>query len=160
MKILFTTGSMNKGGAERVVANLSNFLSKDNEVAIAISINGTSEYELDKKIKFYTLDKESVSENIILKNIKRIIELNKIIKEYKPDIIISFLPEPSYRVLFLRIFNKVPVIVSVRNDPKIEYKSKASKMIMKLLKYQLSYNLKILINYLVLLKVQWIKINI
>lgn len=134
MKILFCIGSMNKGGAERVIANLANFLIKENEVGIAITINDTPKYELNKDIKFFTLDKKiECSNNIIFRNIKRIKSLKNIIATFNPNIIISFLPEPSYRVLLLRRLNKIPVIVSVRNDPKIEYKSKLSKLIMKLL---------------------------
>jgi len=61
-------------------------------------------------------------------------KLKKYIKNINPDVIVSFLPEPSYRVLFLKIFNrKLKVIVSVRNDPKIEYKSKLNNSIMNIL---------------------------
>ena len=133
MRILFCIGCMNKGGAERVIANLANYFSNQNEVAIAITIKDTSKYELDKNISFYTLDQEKNVNTIIIKNIKRINKLNSIINEFKPDIIVSFLPEPSYRVLTLRILKKIPVIVSVRNDPKIEYKSFINKIMMKIL---------------------------
>lgn len=133
MKILFTTGCMNEGGAERVVANLANAFAKDNEVSIVITINDTSKYELNSDILFYSLDEDKVPKNIVLKNVKRMKKFKKIIKCFKPDIIVSFLPEPSYRALLLSFFNKIPVIVSVRNDPKVEYKSLKDKILMRLL---------------------------
>lgn len=133
MKILFTTGCMNEGGAERVVANLANAFAKDNEVSIVITINDTSKYELNSDILFYSLDEDKVPKNIVLKNVKRMKNFKKIIKCFKPDIIVSFLPEPSYRALLLSFFNKIPVIVSVRNDPKVEYKSLKDKILMRLL---------------------------
>lgn len=134
MKILFCLGSMTKGGAERVVANLSNWLIKKHNVAIVVTPPDKSLYELDSDISFMTLDYvNDKKDNIIFRNIKRIKRLNKYIKDFDPDIILSFLPEPSYRVLFLKPFNKKKVIVSVRNDPKIEYKSLFNKMIMKIL---------------------------
>lgn len=135
MKILFSIGSMNKGGAERVVANLSNYMSKSNDVGIVMSVNDTPKYELNKKINLYTLDNNVENrQNKIEKNIRRLKRLNEIIKEYNPDIIVSFLPEPSYRVLLLKVFNsKIPIIVSVRNDPKVEYKNIFSKILMKIL---------------------------
>lgn len=133
MRILFTTGCMNKGGAERVVANLANAFAKDNDVSIVITINDAPKYDLNKKIILASLDEGIVGHNLIKKNIKRIKNLKRFIRNFKPDIIVSFLPEPSYRVLFLSMFNKIPVIVSVRNDPKIEYKSFKSRLIMKLL---------------------------
>lgn len=135
MKILFTLGTLKKGGAERVITNLSNYLVKNNnEVIITTTIKGKTFYELNKKIKLYGLDDEKISLNFIMKNKKRLTELKKILKDEKPDIIVSFLPEPSYRVLFLKIFNRqLKVIVSVRNDPKVEYKSKINRLVMKML---------------------------
>lgn len=134
MRILFNIGSLKKGGAERVTANLANFFIHNNDVAIVTSIKCNSFYKLNENINVYALDKEKQYKNVILKNINRLRELSKLIKDYKPDIIISFLPHPSYRVLFLKLFNKnLKVIVSVRNDPKIEYKSKVNSVIMNIL---------------------------
>lgn len=134
MKILFNIGCLNKGGAERVVANLSNFLVDNNEVSIVTTIRDKILYNLNTEINLYTLDGENPTRNILGKNIKRLKKLSKIVKEVQPDLIVSFLPEPSYRILFLKFFNRNwKVIVSVRNDPKIEYKSKFNKYIMKIL---------------------------
>lgn len=132
MNIVFCLGSMGKGGAERVVSNLSNYLAeKGNNISIITTVLGNCEYEIDKSIKLYSLDEKNKSKNFITKNIKRLRNLKMLIKEISPDVIVSFLPEPSYRVLILRKFLKIPTIVSVRNDPKIEYKSKISKIFMK-----------------------------
>lgn len=135
MKLMFCIGEMKKGGAERVVANLSNYLIKHNEeVNIITTIKGKSFYELDKKINLDGLDDDKLHKNFIIKNKKRLKKLKAILKNKKPDIIVSFLPEPSYRILFLKIFNrKLRVIVSVRNDPKVEYKSKINRLVMKML---------------------------
>lgn len=134
MKILFCIGNLSKGGAERVVANLCNYLIKEDETTIVTTKGKKSEYNLDERIKINCLENEEANKNFILKNIERIKKLQKIVKNENPDIIISFLPEPSYRILFLKIFNhKLKVIVSVRNDPKVEYKSILSKCVMKIL---------------------------
>lgn len=134
MRILFCIGNLLKGGAERVAANLCNYLISENAVTIVLTQNKKSVYEIDKKIEMEYLDEGQKYNNFILKNFTRINKLIHIIKEKKPDIIISFLPEPSYRVLFLKLFNpRLKVIVSVRNDPRVEYKSKISKFIMKIL---------------------------
>ena len=133
MKILFCLGSLNRGGAERVVSNLANYFIKYNEVSIVITSPDVPQYELDKNIIVYHLDKKRESNNIIYKNLKRIYKLNKIVRKDKPDIIISFLPEPSYRVLLLKKIRKIPVIVSVRNDPNVEYNSKINNLVMKIL---------------------------
>lgn len=134
MKIVFNLGSLEKGGAERVASNLCNYLVKSNDVSIMTSIKGDSYYKLNKNIKLYNLDQGKPEKCFLKKNISRLKKMNYLIKMIKPDIIISFLPEPSYRILFLKIFNrKLRIIVSVRNDPKVEYKSLINRLIMKLL---------------------------
>ena len=95
MKILFCLGSLNKGGAERVVTNLANYFIKNNEVSIVITSSDLPQYELDEKIVINHLDESRKKNNIICRNLKRISKLDNIIKKMKPDVIISFLPEPS-----------------------------------------------------------------
>lgn len=128
MKILFCIGSLEKGGAERVISNLANSLCEKNEITIVTTIDKI-EYKINKKIRNYSLENENEKSN----RINRIIKLYNIINKEKPDIIISFLPEPSYRVLLLRKIIKIPIIVSVRNDPQSEYQGLKRKILMKLL---------------------------
>ena len=132
MNIMFNISSLAKGGAERVVANLSNAFIEENDVEILVNTKKDIAYELQPKIKVLELDKKR-DNNVILRNIKRLILTQKYIKEIKPDIIISFLPMPSYRVLMLRNINKIPIIISDRNDPKEEYKTFINKILMKTL---------------------------
>lgn len=133
MKILFCLGSMKKGGAERVAANLCNKLIDSNDVLMVLTSSVDSDYELNKKINIEMLDKKQKSNNILVRTINRIKELRKITKNYKPDIIISFLPEPTLRVLIANFFNSNKILISVRNDPKIEYNNLFKKLIAKTL---------------------------
>lgn len=133
MKILFYIGNLRKGGAERVVATLSNKLVEKNEVIIITTTNEKVEYSLDKSIKLFSLKNFDGNKNPLVKNIIYLKRLKDYIKEIDPDIILGFLPEPSYRLLILKPFIKSPVIISDRNDPKIEYASLKSRTIMKFL---------------------------
>lgn len=133
MKILFYIGNLKKGGAERVVATLSNNLVKNNDVTIITTTDEKIEYNLDKNIKILNLKNFSGKKNLLSKNIIYLKRLNKFIKDINPDIILGFLPEPSYRLLILKPLIKAPVIISDRNDPKIEYHSLKNKIIMKYL---------------------------
>ena len=133
MKILFYIGNLRKGGAERVVATLSNKLVEKNEVIIIITTDEKVEYSLDKSIKLFSLKNFDGNKNPLVKNIIYLKRLKDYIKEIDPDIILGFLPEPSYRLLILKPFIKSPVIISDRNDPKIEYASLKSRTIMKFL---------------------------
>ena len=129
MKILFCLGSLQRGGAERVVANLSNYLSKENNVSIVTTVNKSVEYILDENIKIYTLDDKNIIKNRFIRNIKRRNKLKTIINQIKPDIIISFLPEPTFRLMSLKM--DIPRIISERNDPNTEYKSFTYYLLMK-----------------------------
>ncbi len=133
MKILFYTGAMGKGGAERVIANIANEFIKNNEVIIVTSTNEKSEYQLNPNIKFLTLDKNKAPQNFIVKNIKRLVSLKRIIRKNKPNICISFLPEPSYRLMAVNFFKRYKTIISIRNDPKVEYNTWFEKLLVKLL---------------------------
>lgn len=131
MKIMICIGQLCKGGAERVVSNLSNYLSNNNDVTLVIFRKTKIEYKIDNNVKVIELDEKEKTKFKIIRNINRFIKLNKIIKKGKYDITLSFLPKPSYIVLLLKKIRKNKVIVSVRNDPKIEYKSLLNKILMK-----------------------------
>lgn len=141
MKILFCINSLVKGGAERVVSNLANYFSNDNDVSIMTLTNYEIAYELRENINIINLDKKKKksyeNQNKLLKKIVkipkllyRVIKMRKELKKISADIIISFLPETSFLVL-LNKRKSDKIIVSVRNDPKIEYKSRIYNLIMK-----------------------------
>lgn len=133
MKILFCLGSMGNGGAERVVSNLSNYFIENNDVSIVVTKNEKPYYELNSKINYYMLDENSKSSNFLIRTIKRVSLLRKILKKIKPDIIISLLPEPTYRLMIAKSFLKIKTIISVRNDPNVEYNSFIKKLLVKFL---------------------------
>ena len=127
MKILFYIGSLEKGGAERVISNLANDFVRYNEVVLVTTANKI-EYPLNKDIEYYSLGYESKT-NII----QQLKKLKTIVEGEKPNVIVSFLTGANFRILLLRKFIDVPIIISVRNDPKEEYKKLKDKIFMKLL---------------------------
>ena len=143
MKILFNCLTMEKGGAERVIALFSNYFIYNNEVTILTLKKGEDAYDLDKKVKRVCVDKTSYQKDGSIKrlarkmSIRRLFGLRKIILAEGPDVIISFLPEPSLRLMFMKKFSprlrKIPTIVSIRNDPAREYRSKLLKFVIKVL---------------------------
>ena len=138
MKIMFLIGDLRKGGAERVIANLSNYLCDNNEVMILMTKTDRIEYYIDEKVKKIGIDDSKlVKNNVLVRNIKRIQKMKKIIFEKEPDIIISFLKEPTNRILILKKFYKrirrIPLMISIRNDPKIVFKTMIDKILLKTL---------------------------
>ena len=132
MKIMFNAYNLGKGGAERVISILSNSFIKKNIVEIIINDKSKTEYEIDSEVKIFELDTKKIK-NKLLRNIYREKETEKILNNEKPDIIISFLPAPSFRVLIANRKLKIPVIVSDRNNPKKEYSPLIKKILMKIL---------------------------
>jgi len=137
MRIMFNTMGLGKGGAERVINLLSNSFCLENDVMIVTNIKTVPEYNFDDRIIIKSLVKNS---NNFLRKFRRIsililLKLRKITLTYKPDVIISFLPEPSFRILLLKKLSKkikdIPIIVSVRNDPNREYNNQIFFYIMK-----------------------------
>ena len=47
--------------------------------------------------------------------------MRKVLLQEKPDVLISFCVKANYRAMMASIGTRIPVIVSVRNDPKIDY---------------------------------------
>lgn len=143
---MFFTLSLQGGGAERVIASLSNEMAKKNEVIIVTVHNSKDHYELDKSIKRICLDKKLRNDKSRIKNKlqkispRRVKELASIIGGESPDIVIAFLPLPSLYIMMTKHFSKkvrrIPVILSERADPKREYHNIIIFTIMKkLFKY-------------------------
>lgn len=128
MKILFCLGSIDKGGTQRVVSTLANYFSQENDITILTTSNKKSAYELEKNIKRISLDGNSKKNTL-----SRLLFMKKIFKTEEFDLILTFQPEPSFRILILKKIINAPIILSVRNDPKTEYKGLKRKIFMRLL---------------------------
>ncbi len=134
MRIMFCLGSMTKGGAERVVANLANDFIANDDVSIVVTSPDSSSYELNDGIIYKSLDNiNDKKTNIIFRTIRRIKRLKKTIKEINPDIIIALIAEPTLRVMLATYFHHIPTIISVRNDPKSEFGTVFKRILMRIL---------------------------
>lgn len=119
-RIVFHLNCLERGGAERVVANLSEqFALHDYEVYIATEWQGEEEYEINSRITrvHVGLTKKQEQDGRVHKFIDRIVNLRKFIKEVKPDIVIAFARKANYRALTATIGMKIPVVISVRTNP-------------------------------------------
>lgn len=134
MKILMFISQLERGGAERVISNLANYLSLDNDVTIAVLRKRKIEYEIKDSINIVNLEDENISKkNKIIKNIIRFKNLKKHLMKEKYDIALCFLPSSSFMMLALKRMMKLKVVVSVRNDPKNECKSLIYQFLMRTL---------------------------
>ena len=123
---MFYINKIDKGGAERVITNLSNYFCENNHVILVTTNKGDIKYPIDKQVKFLSLKSNKIIDKISKISIIKYFSLRNIIKKEKPDIVISFLPEAGFRIAALKRFSKymrnIPLIISIRNNPYVEYK--------------------------------------
>lgn len=116
MKILFTTGTLGGGGAERNITLLANELvKKDYEISILAIWGDELAYSLDERVNYVALNPKI--NNKIVKCLKQVFDIRQNVKKINPDLIISFLADVNAFVLLRTRFLKCKVIVAERNDP-------------------------------------------
>ncbi len=116
MNILFTVGTLQSGGAERVVSILANMLAeKGNEVEIVLNnYQSESAYFIKNNVKISNIH----SKKILGKNFFHYCyQLRKKIKYEKYDVVISFLWANNIKTIISSLGLKTPVIVSERINP-------------------------------------------
>lgn len=122
MKVAFYINTIAYGGAERVITNLASEMAARGHVCILVTTNNVDEeYKLHPNIKRYVLfDRKPTS--FIERNVKSIKNLNKILTDEVPDIMVTFMAEANFRGILAALGTKVKTLISVRNDPSREYK--------------------------------------
>lgn len=135
MKLLFYIGVNQYGGAERVIINLCNeFVKREYEVVLLLNLKGKVGYEIDGRVKQIILEeKVDLKRNKLMLHIGYIHEMIKVMKCEKPNVIVSFLPENNIRSILVGKVVKIPTIISVRVDPKMEGNSFGKKIARRLL---------------------------
>lgn len=133
MKILFYINALYHGGAERVITNVASMMAeRDHKCIMVLSYPINNEYHLNKKVeKVYLTNNQYKS--FIKRNIILTYRLRNQIKKYKPDIVVSFMAEPNFRICFSKFGLKVKVVLSVRNDPSKEYNGHILSFLAKIL---------------------------
>lgn len=123
-KILFHINSLGKGGAERVVSILSRCFAEDSYDVVVVTLwHAEEEYVLSGDVKRIDMEDlwEGKSMGRLEKAVRRFLDLRKILKKEKPDIVISFCNKANFRCAYAMLGMKTPLLTSVRNDPKTDY---------------------------------------
>lgn len=122
MKVMFHLNSMGKGGAERVVSILIDAMVKDNiDVVLTTLSVADEEYEIPQSVRRIVIDERITTNKRCILIAKRYTELRKIILSEKPNVVISFCNKANFRASLSMTGIKIPLIVSVRNDPDRDY---------------------------------------
>ena len=116
--------SMRKGGAERVIANLAQYLDeKGYHVVLVTTHKAEIEYEVPETVKriLSEPDECELQGGRIRNFLTRFRKLRRIWKEEKPDVIVSFIGKNNIMAILTSLGMGIPVAVSVRGEPGEEY---------------------------------------
>lgn len=137
MKCLFLITGMPMGGAERVMSTLANeFVSQGHQVRLITLKEAISAYKLDQSVEFIGGNAKAESHNRVIRFVQSFIAAikgtlfyRKQLKEYNPDIVLSFLTNTNLLAVINNYISrkKYPVIISERCDPR-----KRSKLLINL----------------------------
>ena len=117
MKVIFFINDLSKGGKERQFVEIVKFMHLNNKTKCCVVL-------LNDTIDFDDLSSLNISINVLGSRadskLKKLIHLNKIIKEFDPDVIHSFINICSLFSIFLKLINKPYKVIdnSVRSFQK------------------------------------------
>ncbi len=128
--VVFTCDSMVPGGAEKVIASISNELVKKGVNVFIVGVADfrglVSFYELNPKVKYVGLKSKNKKR---IPALKRLIKLRRLLVSFNPDVVISFLPNANIYTWLSLIGTKIPHIVSERNNPYVDPKSRITRFL-------------------------------
>ena len=116
--------SMRKGGAERVIANLAQYLDEKGYHVVLVTTHKVEiEYEVPETVKriLSEPDECELQGGRIRNFLTRFRKLRRIWKEEKPDVIVSFIGKNNIMAILTSLGMGIPVAVSVRGEPGEEY---------------------------------------
>ncbi len=123
MKLLFVSGNLSDGGAQRVIAVISSQLAKmGHEVNLLLFARNEKEYPVDPAVKITALG-ENFQEYSKLSGLQRMLTIRKKVKSIQPDVAVGFL-EGGYGLFLATLGMKFPSVASVRNNPDVVLKKK------------------------------------
>lgn len=108
-RLMLVINSLEGGGAERVFSNLANYLNEHYQVMVLLLDEREVKYPLAVGVKKVTLSEEN--------SIVKLIEMIRVVDEYKPNIILSFLTRGNLYSTIVGKLRSIPVIISERSDP-------------------------------------------
>jgi GalNAc-alpha-(1->4)-GalNAc-alpha-(1->3)-diNAcBac-PP-undecaprenol alpha-1,4-N-acetyl-D-galactosaminyltransferase len=124
--ILYLIPSLRCGGAERAAAVLTERWAKQGHQIVLLTFNSQEEkpfYALYPSVKLRGIGLDSVRGtpvNRLVKNVARIREVRKVVREVSPDCIIASMERANFVALLASVGLSVPVIVTEHGVPFVE----------------------------------------
>lgn len=126
MKILFVSGNLSDGGAQRVIAVVSSALAeRGHDVSVLLFARNEKEYPLSPKVKL-TAIRDSFAEYSKMSALARTAFIRSYLKQLQPQAAVGFL-EGGYALYLASVGMKFPKVASARIDPKVLLEKKGSR---------------------------------
>jgi len=123
LKIVFISGNLSNGGAQRVISVISGALAnRGHDVSILVFSRCETEYPINPEVNIVSIA-DSYEEYDRISSIKRLNAVRKFLKAEKPDAAIGFL-EGGYALYLASFGMKFAKVASARVDPAILMKGK------------------------------------
>lgn len=123
MRIALSICSLEPGGAERVLSGMANYWASTRHSVAVITLSGTNSdwYPLDPKVERMGLDLFAQAGGVseaVTNNLRRVWHLRRYLRQFRPDVVISFIEKTNILTLLACAGQGIPVIVSERADPR------------------------------------------
>lgn len=113
-KLVIFIGTLQSGGAERVVSEISSmYADYFKEVIVLTYYDGGVFYKMDPRVRLKCVESITHSRNIV----KNIFALRRFVKRESPDVFLSFLLPLNILAIWSLMFLHIPVAVCERSDP-------------------------------------------
>ena len=123
-RIALYISALRKGGAERVLVNLADYLAENGYlVTMVTQYKKENEYPLNPKVKRVISDitEEETTGSRVVNFKRRFMKLRNIWKKERPEVILSFIGKNNILAILTSFGLGIPVAVSVRSEPAREY---------------------------------------
>jgi glycosyltransferase involved in cell wall biosynthesis len=137
MKILFVLGGLSAGGTEKTVHMLAHHRQLEGDKVFVAALSGTPnssylKYSPDISV-LCPSGYENANQRRPMRLFRRITFIRQLIKETKPDLIVSFLSKVNIAAIISSLGLNIPIIISERNNPLEQNKSFLVPSLMRIL---------------------------
>ena len=119
-KICIAIHGLAHAGAERVAASWSNYLvSQGHDVSVMVYAPGEDTYDLDDRVCVVPLA-QTEKQYFGMSKIKQLLTIRNVIRQEKPQVLISFLPKMQISVMLATLGMRLKRVETIRNNPWID----------------------------------------
>jgi GalNAc-alpha-(1->4)-GalNAc-alpha-(1->3)-diNAcBac-PP-undecaprenol alpha-1,4-N-acetyl-D-galactosaminyltransferase len=133
-RVMFVIHSMHGGGSERQMSYLANEIASRAQTSlVTLDETGNDAYPLNPRIERFGLKLASTQGGFFrgaIANIRRISSLRARIRNWNPDVVVSFCDSTNI-VTLLACPRKIPVLISERSDPRRQTLGRSWEMMRK-----------------------------